>query len=460
MKQCENGHFYDGDEYSECPYCSASKFTDMSITRGRKTNQKDKENNQGQRYVTGHMVIKGRYQIVSRLGEGASSTVYHAHDTATDRDVVLKAFHTGPGDLSIARIQREAKLYGRIDHPLIAQLYDIFVDKSRPYLVFSYEPGTPLDKILMTGPLAISRAYRYACNIFEGLEYLHSQNIIHRDIKPSNILILQETDRAIISDLGIGKPTGVLTSDEDLTQAGELIGTPLYMAPEVMADEKASAASDVYSAGVVIFEMLTGRLPFSAHNLIALADKVRSEPLPQIASFRPAVPESLVELVNTALSKERAVRPSAGKAFEVLRDMETLNWMEIDVKDEQLGYRQATRPTIPPLPDSTLFSTQIEDREDLQIKGFLAEEIRAQMEHAKLSADLFERRSKVWLGILGRESVATIVGAVLLLILVFTEVVALLVGKDVPEILDNSLLIILGYFFGQTASRAGRKESE
>lgn len=451
---CPEGHKMDPN-WGKCPYCEAEqralkKRGEPQIRHGHS------EKSYGQSSSKNRLILEGRYEIVKLLGEGSSASVFRARDNAIDRDIVLKAFNTGPGAPSIARIQREVKLYGRVDHPLITKLYDVFVDNGRPYLVLSYEPGMPLDTILGPKKIGIFQAYKYACDILEGLAYLHSVRIVHRDIKPSNILVLEEKDHAVISDLGIGLPIDVMSNDVKVTQLNEIIGTPAYMAVELMDNKTATFASDVYSAGVVFFEMLTGQLPFSANNIFAYVDKARSEPTPQIDSIRTAVPKLLNDLVNEMLSKEPAHRPTAEEAFKSLHSKENVDWGKIDTEDSQFAAGQAETE---PKRKSPILSTRVMDKPEVEAVGFFADELRVQMVQEKHSAEIFERRSKVWLEILGRESVATILGGILLLILILAEISAFLLSRPLPEQITNILLIIVGYFFGQTASRVSKKGS-
>jgi len=386
----------------------------------------------------------------------------------------LKSFRPGS---NVARIQQEVKLYGLIDHPLVTKLYDVVAEAGQVHLVLSYAPGMPLNKVIATGRLKISSAWHYACDILEGLAYLHSQHIVHRDIKPSNILILDKDDRAVISDLGIGKLTDDTHAGQRLTRAGELVGTPAYMPVEQIANKAVSAASDIYSAGAVLFEMLSGQVPFSATNIVALIDQIRSQPVPELRSLRAAVPEPLEQLVNAMLSKQPEARPSAMQALQAARDMQALDWAVIDADDKRLAVtvrkktdraatkvdhqadamRPAASDTLMSTRQATVFRTRISDLPNVNVEGFLADVLRLQMEDKKQTVELFERRTKIWLEILGRETVATIVGGILLLMLVIADIVAFILEKQLPEILQNTLLLILGYFFGQTVARASKK---
>jgi serine/threonine protein kinase len=450
---CSTGRHLIDPNWDICPYCEAEKeskeLADVKESPMAALRQP---------YATEHKteLLNRRYRIQSLLGQGTSATVYHAHDTLIDRQVVLKEFHVGPGAPSPARIQQEAKLFGSIDHPLIVGLHDAFIEGGRPYLVFSYKLGIVLSAVLASNRLSISRAYRYARDVLEGLSYLHSKNIIHRDIKPSNILIIRETNRAIISDLGISKLTEAPEKEQRITLVGELIGTPAYMAPELLDNKEASPASDVYSAGVTLFEMLTGQLPFSASSVYALIKKVQSEQVPHINSIRRSVPKFLDDLAYDMLSKKPADRPSSKEAFEKLLDTDSQPWAEIDEEDSRI-------PLSPPMAvverETALFKTLISDNAEVAPKGNLAEAIYAQQ---MLSAEVFERRSKVWSQVLlGQETVATVSGGILLFILIFVQIAAFFLEKDVPEILNNSLLVILGYFFSsRMAARSVNKQSE
>jgi serine/threonine protein kinase len=247
----------------------------------------------------------GRYHILEQLGEGGMATVYKAYDSRLERDVAVKIIRRGAFpeehlDHILKRFEREAKALARLTHPNIVGVIDYGDHENAPYLVMPYLPGGTL-KQRLGKPMPWQEAVRILLPIAQALEYAHEHNIIHRDIKPSNIL-LTEKGQPMLSDFGIAK----ILENEDaatLTGTGTGVGTPEYMAPEQWTGQ-AGTLSDLYSLGVVLYEMVTGHKPYTADTPAAILLKQASEPLPRPAQFVAGLPEAVEKVLFKALAKK------------------------------------------------------------------------------------------------------------------------------------------------------------
>lgn len=250
----------------------------------------------------------GRYHIIERLGEGGMATVYKAFDTRLEREVAVKVIRTdqlAPAilDRALKRFEIEAKSVARLDHSNIVKVMDYGDFNGNPYLVMEYLPGGTLKQYLKEhGRLSWQQSAKIILAIAESLSYAHSQNIIHRDIKPSNILLGTDL-RPILSDFGVAKVIDEETT-QDLTGTSATVGTPEYMAPEQVTSKVIDHRADMYSLGVVFFEMLTGRKPFVADTPLAVLFKHLSDPLPKPRDFAGDIPESVEMVVFTVLAKD------------------------------------------------------------------------------------------------------------------------------------------------------------
>jgi serine/threonine protein kinase len=251
----------------------------------------------------------GRYHILEQLGEGGMATVYKAYDTRLETDVAVKVIRTenilpSTLDRSLKRFEREAKALARLTHPNIVKVTDYGEYNDKPYLVMPYLPGGTL-KQKLGKPIPWQEAARLLLPIARALDFAHRQNMIHRDVKPSNILITADGE-PMLTDFGIAK---ILDLEEtaDLTGTGMGIGTPEYMAPEQWTG-KTSLLSDQYSLGVVLYEMLTGRKPYSADTPAAILLKQATEPLPRPSQFAREMPEKVERLLLKVLARNPADR--------------------------------------------------------------------------------------------------------------------------------------------------------
>jgi eukaryotic-like serine/threonine-protein kinase len=252
-------------------------------------------------------VIAGRYRLEQLVG-GGMSEVWSAMDTDLGRRVAVKLL--GP-NADPARFEREARAAAALAHPNICVLYAYGETHGRSFMVLEYLPGGSLEERLAPGrPLPDAEAHRIAVEIAAGLAHAHARGLVHRDLKPANVLFDGE-GRAKIADFGIARMEG----EAGLTAAGTVLGTAAYISPEQAAGEPATAASDVYAFGVILFRMLTGRLPFESEDALAVAAMHRDRTPPPVASFRPDAPRRLESVTTAALAKSPADRPQDGAAL-------------------------------------------------------------------------------------------------------------------------------------------------
>jgi serine/threonine protein kinase len=251
----------------------------------------------------------GKYDILSHLGEGASSVVYLAEDTFNDRKVAVKVAKTDAemGEEEAKRFERlflnEASLAGKLNHPNIVGVFDAVVEGDQRYIVMEYVPGGSLKKYCSeTNLLPLRQAVLVIFKMCRAMDYAFQNGVIHRDIKPANIL-LSERDDIKISDFGTAK-----ISHATHTQIDGFLGSPAYMSPEQINEELPSVQTDIYSLGVVMYELLTGKLPFRAENAVAMINRILNEDPVPIQTLRPDLPGKLVEIVAKAMHKDPKVR--------------------------------------------------------------------------------------------------------------------------------------------------------
>ena len=289
----------------------------------------------------------GRYYLAERLGEGGMAVVYKAHDTRLERDVAIKIIRSGafPTDAMgevLKRFEREAKALAKLSHPNIVKVHDYGEHEGSPYLVMEYMPGGTLRKILGK-PLPWQIALRLLLPVARGVEYAHQRGIVHRDIKPANILITESGD-PMLSDFGIAK---LFEADQttNLTGTGMAVGTPEYMAPEQW-DGKPNPQSDLYSLGIVLYEMVTGRKPYIADTPMSLLIKQATEPLPSPHQFVADLPEALEALLIKSLARDPRDRFANMQAF--IRTAEALLASAPTVQAPQLDPDATYKATLVP----------------------------------------------------------------------------------------------------------------
>src|SRR5215213_10675846 len=264
-------------------------------------------------------VLDNRYDVVRPLGSGGMGEVYLARDRVLGRDVALKVLRMQyAGDDEFAeRFKREAMSAASLSHPNIVQVYDRGETADGiSYIAMEYVSGGTLrEQIEERGPFEARRAAAVAAQIADALEAAHERGVIHRDIKPQNVLVTS-SGHLKVTDFGIARAASAVTS----SASGAVFGTAGYISPEQAMGEPVGPASDLYSLGVVLYEMLTGELPFTADNSIAVCMKHVTEPLRPPRSLNPAIPEEINALVVRLLAKDPADRYHS--AAELLADLE------------------------------------------------------------------------------------------------------------------------------------------
>jgi serine/threonine-protein kinase len=298
------------------------------------------------------LVLNDRYKILDRIGSGGMSVVYRAQDLMLGRIVAVKVLHdnlTDDEDFA-RRFQREAYAAANLSHPNIVTVHDIGREGDRYYMVMEYVDGRTLKQLIRLQnqqghPMPLSRALNLIIQVCAGIGYAHRANLAHCDVKSQNILITRD-DQVKVADFGIARAMSEATQH---TVDDQIWGTPHYFAPEQAAGQPATPASDVYSIGVVLFELLTGRLPFTAETHTALALKHMHEPPPRPSDYNPAVPRALDEIVLKLLAKEPSARyrtaDQVGRILMAYREsslMDTTAISLLDLSPSTPVYEQAT----------------------------------------------------------------------------------------------------------------------
>ncbi|PIY51469.1 MAG: hypothetical protein COZ06_04695 [Armatimonadetes bacterium CG_4_10_14_3_um_filter_66_18] len=295
-------------------------------------------------------VLSDRYEIAEHLGEGAMAVTYVARDRLLGRMVAVKVLRQGcVSDQQFCRsFQQEAQAAANLAHPHIAAVHDIGRDGDALYMVMELVRGRDLKQLIdEEAPLAPDRAVAIAKQIAEALQVAHAAGIVHRDVKPHNVLITSE-DRVKVCDFGIAKAI----SSDSLSQTRSLIGTANYLSPEQALGKPCVPASDLYSLGVVLFELLTGRVPFTGETPVAIAVKHAHEQPPNPADLVPAIPQGLARIVLRALSKEVAARYQS--AQELLADLSSGGATQAARPPSQPAWQDQTMVQAPPSADRTV----------------------------------------------------------------------------------------------------------
>jgi eukaryotic-like serine/threonine-protein kinase len=268
-------------------------------------------------------VIAGRYQIEGRLGVGGMSTVHLAFDQRLERHVALKllAEHLADDSAFVSRFRREALAAARLVHPNIVQVFDFGLDERQHqhFIVMEHVPGQSCAEILRDqGHLDVDQAVEIVAQSCRGLDYAHRHGVVHRDVKPGNLLV-SDSDVVKLADFGIARAT----DQSSITQVGSVLGTAAYLSPEQARGEEAGPRADIYSLGVVTYQLLSGRLPYEANSLSELALKQQREAPPPLEDVNDRVPPELADAVASALSIEQEDRPPDAPTFaETLRSGE------------------------------------------------------------------------------------------------------------------------------------------
>lgn len=288
-------------------------------------------------------LLNDRYRLEARIGTGGMSTVYRALDETLERQVAIKLMNREIASDSdqLERFRREARAVAQLSHPHIVGVIDAGEDHGRPYIVFEYVEGETLkERIRRLGQLPVGEAVAYAIEIARALGAAHARHIVHRDVKPQNVLI-DEEGSAKVTDFGIAR-----TLDEDgLTQDGRVLGTTDYVSPEQALGHDVSGQSDLYSLGVVLYEMLTGQVPFRGENQVAVAMQHVREEIPDVRALRPEASASLAAVIDRATAKDLRDRYRSDE--ELIADLEDVLALETARSGSATGEATAVIATLP-----------------------------------------------------------------------------------------------------------------
>ena len=284
-------------------------------------------------------IICNRYKILDHLGTGGMATVWLGYDTILDRQVAIKTFKIDANDEdAVKRFNREAKAVTSLSHPNIVSIYDVENEGEFYYLILEYVKGMTLKDYMIKNPrIPIETIVHIAKQIASGLSHAHQNGIIHRDIKPQNIL-MNDNLTCKITDFGIARAYG----DTTLTQTNQMLGTVYYLSPEQARGNVATAQSDIYSLGILIFEMITGQIPFKGESAVAIALKHLQEELPDIDKYRENVPQSVKNMVLKATMKNPNERYISSK--ELFEDLSTVLNPERLYENKYTGFKIPAQP--------------------------------------------------------------------------------------------------------------------
>jgi serine/threonine-protein kinase len=289
-------------------------------------------------------VLSGRYRLEAKLGSGGMSTVYLANDATLDRAVAVKVMHREMSEQpdQLERFRQEARAVAKLSHPNVVAVIDAGEDGGHPYIVFEYVEGETLkQRIARLGALDTQEALAYAIEIARGLTVAHARNMVHRDIKPQNVLIDAE-GRAKLTDFGISRQL----EQDGMTATGRVLGTTDYVAPEQAMGHGVDPRSDIYSLGVVLYEMLIGQVPFHADSQVGVAMKHVNEELPDVQQRRPEVSAAAALVVERATAKDPTQRYQ--EVGELIDDLSTALEVEAARAGSTTGEATSVLDAVPP----------------------------------------------------------------------------------------------------------------
>ncbi len=294
-------------------------------------------------------LLGGRYRLDARIGRGGMSTVYRAFDTVLERPVAIKLMHREIASDSdqLERFRREARSVARLSHPHIVTVIDAGEEPSAdgeggtPYIVFEYVEGETLKQLIRRGgPLDVAQALAYAIELARALGAAHERMIVHRDVKPQNVLIGEEGG-AKITDFGIARTL----TEEGLTVAGRVLGTTDYVSPEQALGRPVTGQSDIYSLGIVLYEMLTGAVPFTGESPVAVAMRHVREQVPDVQRLRPEVSAATAAVLDRAVAKDLDWRYADAETLAA--DLEEVLAIEIARAGQATGEVTSVLRTLP-----------------------------------------------------------------------------------------------------------------
>ena len=369
------------------------------------------------------MIMKGqkindRYQIIKSIGEGGMANVYLAYDTILDRDVAVKVLR---GDLAddekfVRRFQREALSASSLSHPNIVEVYDVGDDNGQYFIVMEYIDGKNLKDLLKKrGKLTVSEVVDIMSQIADGLSVAHDSYIIHRDIKPQNIMIL-ENGLVKITDFGIA----MAMNATQLTQTNSVMGSVHYLPPEQASGKGSTLKSDIYSMGILMYELLSGTLPYRGDNAVEIALKHLKEPLPSIREEFPDIPQSVENIILKAAAKNPKNRYN--DAREMYEDLVTC-LDESRQNEAKLEYKYPELDT-----DGKKFTKQVEKAVDIEDDDYEDDE---DVKVKQVDEEEVQKENKLLIVL-----AAIFTGLVVLVAAVILFIPSLINGKDkiVPDV--------------------------
>ncbi|HEY1275093.1 MAG TPA: protein kinase [Thermoleophilaceae bacterium] len=288
-------------------------------------------------------LIGARFRLDEKIGSGGMSTVYRAFDPTLERWVAIKMMHrdisTDPDQLE--RFRREARAVAQLNHPNVVTVIDAGEDEGTPFIVFEFVEGETLkERIKRMGRLPVTEAVAYATEIGRALSCAHSHRLVHRDVKPQNVLIDLD-GRAKVTDFGIARSLEM----QGLTATGRVLGTTDYVSPEQALGHDVTEQSDIYSLGVVLYEMLTGEVPFQADTQVAVAMKHVRDPLPDVQVRRPEISAALASIVERATAKETQNRYAT--VDDMVHDLEEVLGIEAARSGQATGEATTVLRSLP-----------------------------------------------------------------------------------------------------------------
>jgi serine/threonine-protein kinase len=298
----------------------------------------------------GETLLNGRYRLVAQQGSGGMAVIYKAVDQFLGRTVAVKVLRPSltADPTFIARFRNEARAVANLSHPNIVTVHDVGSDQQMQYIVMEYVEGQDLKKIIRRdGLLAVDLAIDLAIQICAGIGFAHRAGIVHADVKPQNILVTEDY-RVKVTDFGIAQAL----ADTQPTQRQDVVwGSPQYFAPEQARGEKPTPASDVYAIGIILFEMLTGRLPYAGSSQQELAIAHLRDRVPVVTEFNPSVPENLAKIVYKVMSKEPTLRyRMADQLGHILRTYRDRSHAPTSSSNMPVDLPESVPPSIPAPP--------------------------------------------------------------------------------------------------------------
>jgi len=296
----------------------------------------------------------GRYRIERELGRGAMGAVYLGRDPKIGRQVAIKTMALSrefAGDELVEareRFFREAETAGRLQHPDIVTIFDAGEDQELAYIAMEYLKGDDLQTYTQAPKLLpVLTVLNIVARVADALAYAHSQGVVHRDIKPANVMVDLPTDLVKVTDFGIAR-----VADSARTRTGMVLGTPSFMSPEQMAGRRVDGRSDLYSLGVMLFQLLTGRLPHRSDSMATLMHQIANEAAPDVRTLRPDLPEGLARAVSLSLEKRPEARYASGQQLSA-----DLRAVAARLQAAGVELQPAAAPSTPP--DSSGFAATV-----------------------------------------------------------------------------------------------------